>query len=93
MYAAPEGDAGREVRELPAELTEALARKEHESWMKERTDNGWKYGPKKDAQRKLSPYLVPWEELSEDVRQLDRNAVGNILPLFHEIGLRVFRAR
>lgn len=92
MYAARTGDAAREVRELPEELVEALARKEHENWMTERRDNGWKYGPQKDAARKLSPYLVPYEELPEDIRQLDRDAIGNILPLFREIGLRIYRA-
>ena len=93
MYAAPEGDANREVHEFPAALTEALARQEHESWMAERSDNGWKYGPEKDVKKKISPYLVPYEELPEDVRQMDRDAIGNILPLFHEIGLRVYRVR
>lgn len=93
MYAAPEGDAGQEVLEFPPELTEALARKEHESWIAERTDNGWKYGAEKDVQKKLSPYLIPYDELPEDVRQMDRDAIDNILPLFHEIGLRVYRMR
>ena len=91
MYAAQEGGKEQEVLEFPEELTEALARAEHENWMAERMENGWTYGPEKDVERKRSPYLVPYEELSEEIRQLDRNAIGNILPLFHEIGLRVFR--
>lgn len=91
MYAAQEGGKEKEVLEFPEELTEALARAEHENWMAERMENGWTYGPEKDVERKRSPYLVPYEELSEEIRQLDRNAIGNILPLFHEIGLRVFR--
>ena len=44
-------------------------------------------------QKKLSPYLIPYDELPEDVRQMDRDAIDNILPLFHEIGLRVYRMR
>ena len=47
----------------------------------------------KDVQKKLSPYLIPYDELPEDVRQMDRDAIDNILPLFHEIGLRVYRVR
>ena len=39
------------------------------------------------------PYLIPYDELPEDVRQMDRDAIDNILPLFHEIGLRVYRVR
>lgn len=35
----------------------------HDSWMKEKTDAGWKYGKVKDKDAKTHPCLVPYEEL------------------------------
>lgn len=37
--------------------------KEHERWMRERLEGGWRYGPVRDEQRKLNPTLVPFDEL------------------------------
>ena len=48
------------------EEVERLARREHDRWVAERRAAGWVPGPVKDTDRKISPYLVPWEELSED---------------------------
>jgi hypothetical protein len=33
------------------------------SWLKEKIDNGWKYGPVKDQEKKEHPCCVPYEEL------------------------------
>lgn len=68
-----------------------LARLEHDLWLAERLGDGWRYGEKKDAARKTSPYLVPWEVLPQPVRELDREASANIIPLLASIGLRVYR--
>ena len=34
---------------------------------------GWKYG--KERTDTTSPYLVPWEQLTEEIKQFDRDAV------------------
>ncbi len=60
---------------------ELLAQQEHDRWWKEREGAGWVFGPVKDAARKTSPYLVPWESLPEEVRELDREPV-RALPTF-----------
>jgi hypothetical protein len=54
---------------------ELLARLEHERWSADRRRDGWVYGPERTAEKKLHPDLVPWEQLSEDVRDKDREAV------------------
>lgn len=36
----------------------------HESWLKEKLDSGWKYGPVKDSVKKEHPCCVPYNELS-----------------------------
>jgi hypothetical protein len=70
---------------------EYLAEYEHELWVKERLESGWVYGPEKDVMQKTSPYLVPYSELSEDIKQLDRDTILNIIPLAARVGLAVYR--
>lgn len=89
--AAPAGAPG-EIDGFTPEQVEALARDEHDSWVAERQESGWQYAPVKDAEKKLSPYLIPYDQLTEEVKELDRDAVRNVFPLLHEIGLGVYRA-
>ena len=36
---------------------------------RERAEAGWSPGPVKDFARKITPYLIPWVELSEEMRE------------------------
>ena len=54
---------------------ETLARLEHDRWMAERLRSGWVFGAARDVRTRRSPYLVPWEELTEKIRDLDRETV------------------
>ncbi|SRR6266496_258352 len=40
--------------------------KSHESWMKERVNQGWKFGEKLDRESKIHPNLIPYEQLPEN---------------------------
>jgi hypothetical protein len=35
----------------------------HDSWLKQKEEDGWKYGPEKDAEKKEHPCYVPYEQL------------------------------
>lgn len=39
------------------------SRGSHESWLKQKIDEGWKYGPEKNAEKKEHPCCVPYDEL------------------------------
>lgn len=43
----------------------------HESWLKEKLENGWKYGPVKDADKKEHPCCVPYDQLPPEQRAKD----------------------
>lgn len=43
----------------------------HESWLKEKTETGWKYGPVKDPEKKEHPCFVPYAELPESQKAKD----------------------
>ena len=75
------GDPGELVSKFTTAEVEVLAKMEHRRWMAERFLAGWVPGPK-DIDRRISPYLVEWEELPtqpNDIPEYDRNAV-RILP-------------
>jgi voltage-gated potassium channel Kch len=63
----------------PAEV-ERLAEMEHERWLAERRALGWTLGPR-DPQKKTNPNLVPWAELDETAREMNRSSVRQ-LPFF-----------
>lgn len=41
-------------------------RDSHESWLRQKEADGWKYGPVKDAEKKEHPCFVPYDELPAD---------------------------
>jgi hypothetical protein len=64
---------------------------EHGRWVIERLQSGWRYGEKRDPSNKLSPFLIPWEDLSKEVRGYDCNAVRAWPARLAEAGLQLSR--
>ncbi|MFH1330140.1 MAG: RyR domain-containing protein [Actinomycetota bacterium] len=50
---------------------ELLAEIEPGRWVVERLLSGWRWGPAKDVKPRVSPYLVPWDELPDGIRKWD----------------------
>ena len=70
---------------------EFLAEVEHHLWVDERRSTGWIYAEEKDVKQKKSPYIKPYVDLPEEIKELDRDTIRNIIPLVSEVGLLVFR--
>lgn len=80
------------VETLSERQVEHLAEREHERWVAERTRSGWTYAPgPKDVAAKTSPYLVPWDDLDEDIKNYDRAPVREMPALLKEAGFAVSR--
>ncbi len=43
----------------------------HESWLKQKTEEGWKYGKVKNAETKEHPCFVPYNELPIEQKSKD----------------------
>ena len=43
----------------------------HENWMKVKIEDGWKYGPVKDPDKKEHPCLVPYNDLPKEQKVKD----------------------
>ncbi len=87
--ALPVADGPPPVAEFTDEEVELLGRLEHDRWVRERLQAGWRFGPTKDVDAKGSPYLVPWEERTEEIRDLDRDAVRKIPEFLAPLGYAV----
>ncbi|OQR58381.1 RyR domain-containing protein [Bacillus sp. CDB3] len=74
------------------ELTELISKNTHEVWADQRLQEGWRYGEKRDEDKKEHPCLIPYEELSEIEKNYDRRTsletIKVILALGYEIKKR-----
>ena len=68
------------------ELTEQIAENVHEVWAVGRKSEGWTYGPVRDDEKKETPCLVPYAELSEGEKAYDRNTALETLKLIVALG-------
>ena len=83
---------GERISELTPAEVEFLSMAEHDRWVLERRSSGWIYGTEKDVSNRISPYVAPWSMIPENIREYDREAVRNILPILESRGISVYRS-
>jgi hypothetical protein len=71
---------------LSDEEIELLAEMEHGRFNYERLNAGWQLGWRREVSSSLSPYLEPWSELEDAVKEWDRDAVRTIDEALREAG-------
>ncbi len=72
-----------------AELIERLAANAHEVWASERMREGWRWGKNRDDDRKEHPCLVPYADLPESEKDMDRAMVEQAIKSAIALGYRV----
>ena len=55
----------------------------HDSWLKQKKADGWKWGPEKNPDKKEHPCCLPYEQLPADQRMKDY-LFGAIVKAFYE---------
>jgi hypothetical protein len=88
---APLHDMSAAAFEFTDKEFETLAIAEHKRWVTERLKAGWRLGPR-DIEQKTSPYLIPFEELPDDIADLDRDVVRQIPDALALVDLKVIRS-
>jgi hypothetical protein len=68
-----------------------LARMEHERWMREKIDTGWKYAKKTAKSRKRHKLLLPWEDLPPEEKAKDYSLVKGIPQILAKAGYTMVR--
>lgn len=71
------------------ELTEKIAENVHEVWAKSRIEQGWTYGEARNDEKKQTPCLVPYCELSETEKDYDRDTAIETLKLITKLGYKI----
>jgi len=46
------------------------------------------FGDQVDAVRKISPYLIPYDKLKDEIKDLDRDTIRNIPELLRRIEMK-----
>ena len=90
MYKPQPGDTSEVI--LPEELlqlTEKIAENVHEVWALGRIKDGWTYGEIRDDANRQTPCLVPYDELSEEEKEYDRNTAMETLKLIVALGYKI----
>ncbi len=87
----PKRARGKGIGEFKAREVERMAEMEHGRWVAERLRAGWQYGPKRDKEKKTSPYLCAWADLPENIKDYDRKAVRDWPDVMKEAGLKIVR--
>lgn len=85
----PIDTADVELPEELKELVEEMSKNVHEVWAETRIKQGWKYGEQRNDELKTHPCLIPYEELSEEEKEYDRNTSIGTLKLILKLGFKI----
>lgn len=88
---APLAQMDAESFEFKQEEIEILVEIEHERWVFERSKDGWVYGEKKDIENKISPSLIPWNQLTEEIKEYDRSPIRKLSVFLAQSGFQIYR--
>lgn len=73
------------------ELREAIAENAHDVWAMDRMAQGWSYGPMRNDENKETPCMVPYSELPDNEKEIDRNMAMNTLKLMKKLGYDIIK--
>jgi hypothetical protein len=77
--------------EARQQLIEVLCREAHESWVRLKAEQGYVYGQVTDDVAKTNSDLRPYEEISDEKRQLDRSVVETVIEGIHRRAYYIVR--
>lgn len=80
------------VPQFSAEELDTLSEIEHERFNAERLQRQWKMGPRNSKQR-TTPFLVPWRDLTQEWKDVDRVMVECVPRLLEKAGWKIYRMR
>lgn len=77
------------VTDLYGPVLEQLCQLEHDRWMIDKLQDGWRLG-QLDKELKTSPEMVPYCELPPSVQEFVRSSVRNMPHYLKEIGYELY---
>lgn len=77
---------------MKIELIEKLAEAVHIQWADGRRADGWTLGPVRDDVKKETPCLIPYAELPDSEKEVDRATVRTTIQALEELGYEVVKS-
>jgi hypothetical protein len=90
-YKIVSSEKAKGIQQFTESEIEKMAEMEHARWMNEKISKGLTYGKPRNEELKIHDCLLPWEDLDEKTKQLDRNAVKIIPGLMKSVGFAVVK--
>jgi hypothetical protein len=72
-------------------LIETIAENNHNVWAAVRLREGWRYGPTRDDLARTNPTLVPYAQLPESEKEVDRQTAIEVVRLLLTLGYRIIK--
>jgi len=64
---------------------------EHERWVIDRRIAGYAYNKERNIEKKLSPHLVAWNELPDDIKEYDRQTIRALPRLLASAKFEIYK--
>lgn len=78
------------VPQFSEDELDVLSEMEHERFNAERLQRQWRMGPRNSKQR-TTPFLVPWRDLTQEWKDVDRVMVECVPRILERAGWRIYR--
>lgn len=73
------------------QLTEIISENVHNVWAAARIEEGWTYGDYRDEEKKVTPCLVPYDQLPEEEKEYDRHTAMETIKLLLKLGYDIVK--
>ena len=74
-----------------SDIIEKISEQVHNTWMENRIQEGWSYGPERNDLLKQTPCIVPYEELPEFEKEYDRKTVRATIKGLYNLGFLIIK--
>jgi hypothetical protein len=78
--------------DFPGDDLEYLAELEHQRWMTEKINAGWRHSPETEKEKKLHSALMEWDELAEGEKDKDRALIQQIPKILAKAGYAIVKS-
>jgi hypothetical protein len=78
--------------DFPGDALELLAELEHQRWMTEKINAGWRYSPKTEKGQMLHSALLEWNKLPEEEKEKDRVLIRQIPSILAKAGYAIVKS-
>lgn len=72
-----------------AQVMDAWCKQQHDVWMQDKLNQGWRYGVHISMKDRTHPWIQPWESLPEVARAPHTQSVKDLLKLLNDFGYTI----